>query len=91
MTLLFAITAAGALLGLTFLLVVLGRKHPVVLIITGALLILPAAFTVFGFLASGELSAKEALPWRIGYGVFFFLFLGSALVLFQKARSVLRS
>ncbi|MDF1850087.1 MAG: hypothetical protein P1U85_04580 [Verrucomicrobiales bacterium] len=89
MNLFFAITAGAAILGLTFLFCLLGRRHPAVLIITGVLFLCLALFTIFGFLASGELSPQEALPWRIGYGTFFCLFLGSAIALFRGARKAL--
>ncbi len=54
--------------------------------IVGALVLLCLAlFSIFGFLASFELVAAEALPWKIGYGTLFTGCLAGALTLLKKA------
>ena len=47
-----------------------------------------SVFFVFGFLASGELSAAEALPWKVGYGT---LFIASAMGALTLATKLFRS
>lgn len=41
-------------------------------VIVGLLLSALTLFSVFGFLASFELDAAAALPWKIGYATIFF-------------------
>ncbi len=54
--------------------------------IAGALVLLCLAlFSIFGFLASFELEAAEALPWKIGYGILFTGCLAGVWTLLKKA------
>jgi len=55
--------------------------------IAGSLgLLAVAAFCVYGFLASLELSPSDRLPWQVGYGVTFHLALGGAVLLLIRPR-----
>ncbi len=56
--------------------------------IFAVLLLAPAAFCAFGYLASGELQdSAERLPWQIGYGAVGALCLLTAgLLMFARSR-----
>ena len=55
-------------------------------IIASTLILLCLAFfSIFGFLASFELAAAEALPWKISYGILLTGCLAGVLSLLKKA------
>ena len=91
MNLFFLATGIACIIGMTFLFSLLGHKRPAILITTGLFLLVPTVFSIFGFLATGELSPQDALPWRIGYGSLFFCSLGSSIWLFRAARLAFHS